>query len=168
MQCQQLVYFLNTLKKKVGQGNFAISLLSILGNSQGPSFEKTWIPITQICFVVSLIEIGPVISENRIFIVCHCIFGISLLSPLKKGQGPSIEQAWHPITQGCFEPSFIEIGPVVLEKKTKMRKVYKNDDDDNDATTDKCDEKISLEWAKKKLLQKSTHFIVNGLITSLI
>ena len=29
-------------------------------------------------------------------------------------------------------PSLVEIGRVILEKKMKLRKVYDNDDDDND------------------------------------
>ena len=53
---------------------------------------------------------------------------ISQLSPLGKGRGPSIEQTWIPFTQECFVPSLVEIGPVVLEKKMKMWKVYDNDD----------------------------------------
>ena len=44
-------------------------------------------------------------------------FAISLLSPLGKGHGPSFEQIWIPITQGCFVPSMVKIGQVVLEKK---------------------------------------------------
>ena len=39
---------------------------------------------------------------------------------------------WIPIIQGCFAPSLVEIGPVVLENKMKMWKVYDNNDDDND------------------------------------
>ena len=41
----------------------------------------------------------------------YCIFSISLLSPLKKGQGPSFEKTWIQITQECFVPSLVEIGP---------------------------------------------------------
>ena len=52
--------------------------------------------------------------------------------PLAKGRAPLFEQTWIPFTQGCFVPSLVEIGPVVLEKKMKMWKVYDNDDDDND------------------------------------
>ena len=29
-------------------------------------------------------------------------------------------------TQGCFVPSFIDIGPVVLEKEVKMSKIYRD------------------------------------------
>ena len=51
------------------------------------------------------------------FKFCQYIFAISLLSPRWKGRGPSYEQIWIPLTQGCVVPSLVEIGPVVLEKK---------------------------------------------------
>ena len=47
--------------------------------------------------------------------------------------GSSFEQTWILFIQGCFLPSLIEIGSVVLEKKMKMWKVYaNNNDNDND------------------------------------
>ena len=98
---------------------------------RGPSF----IPITQGCFVPSLVEIGPV-ALKKVFKVCQCIFPISLLSPFRKGLGPSFEQTWIPNTQGCFVPSLVEIGPVVLEKKMKMWKVYRQMDRQRDRQTD--------------------------------
>ena len=59
--------------------------------------------------------------------------------PLRKGHGPSFEQTWIPVIQGCFVPS--------LEKKMKMRKVYdNNDDNDNDdGQRTNFDRKSSLE-----------------------
>ena len=42
--------------------------------------------------------------------------------------GSSFEQTWIPFTQGCFVPSLVEIGPVVLKKKMKMWKVYRQTD----------------------------------------
>ena len=39
-----------------------------------------------------------------------------IISPLKRA-GPFIWKTWIPFTQGCFVPSLVEIGPVVLEKK---------------------------------------------------
>ena len=46
-------------------------------------------------------------------------------------------------------PSLVEIGPVVLEKKMKMWKVYDNDDDNDNDNDDgqrtKFDQKSSLE-----------------------
>ena len=41
--------------------------------------------------------------------------------PLEKGMAPSFEQTWFPITQGCFVPSLVEIGPVILKKIFKVR-----------------------------------------------
>ena len=41
----------------------------------------------------------------------------------------------NPFTQGCFLPRFVEIGPVVLEKKTKMSNVYDDNNDNYTKTT---------------------------------
>ena len=62
----------------------------------------------------------------------------------------SYEQTWIPFTQGCFLPSLVEIGPVVLEKKMKMWKVYDNNDNDDDGQRTNFDQKsLRLMWAKK-------------------
>ena len=50
------------------------SLLS-LREFIGSSFEETWIPFTQGCFVPRLFEIGSVVQ--RIFLFGQCIFAIS-------------------------------------------------------------------------------------------
>ena len=39
----------------------------------------------------SLVEIGPVVLEKKIFKFRQCIFGISKSSPLGKGLGPLLE-----------------------------------------------------------------------------
>ena len=39
---------------------------------------------------------------------------------LEKWCGPSFEKNLNPFTQGCIEPSLVEIGPVVLEKIFKF------------------------------------------------
>ena len=36
-----------------------------LVNGRGLSFEQTWIPFTQGCFVLSLVEIGSVVLEKK-------------------------------------------------------------------------------------------------------
>ena len=56
-------------------------------------------------------------------------FTISLLSPLGEGLGPSFEQTLIPSTKGCFVLCLVEIGPVVLEQKLKIKKVYRQADD---------------------------------------
>ena len=62
----------------------------------------------------------------------QCIFTISWLSPVGKGRGPSFGQTWIIFTQGCFVPSLVENGWVVLEKKVKMWKVYDNNNNNTD------------------------------------
>ena len=63
------------------------NVFSIFRNSLlGPSFEQTWILYTKGCFVPSLVEIGPVVLEKKIFKFCQCIFAISQLSTLGKGR----------------------------------------------------------------------------------
>ena len=82
------------------------------------------------CFVPSLLEIGlmvfkrnglPVVLENlKIFKFRRYNLPISLFSPLWKRRGPSFEQSWIPFTKGWYVSNLmIEIGSVVLEKKTK-------------------------------------------------
>ena len=64
------------------------------------------------------------------------------------GVGSSFEKNWIPFTQGYFVPSLVEIGPVGLEKKMKMLKVYGNDNNDdknNDGQRANFDQKSSLE-----------------------
>ena len=67
-----------------------------------------------------------------------------------------------PFTQECFVPSLVEIGPVVLEKKMKMWKVYRQTDGHTDRLTDRQqmigDQKrahlsFQLRWAKKAALE---------------
>ena len=53
--------------------------------------KKQWIPFTQECFVPSLVEIGQMVLEKKIFWICQCIFAISL-SPLGNRRGPSFEK----------------------------------------------------------------------------
>ena len=38
-----------------------------------------------------------------------------------KGAGPSFEQTWIPITQGCFMPSLVKIGPVILWPRRRWK-----------------------------------------------
>ena len=57
--------------------NSNISLISPLEKERGPSLEYSWISFTKECFVWSLVEIGSVVLENKIFKVRQCIFAIS-------------------------------------------------------------------------------------------
>ena len=124
---------------------FRVFLLSSpLGKTYKPSFGQTWIPFTQGCFVPSLVEIGPMVLKKKIFLISSMHFRYFVIIPLGKWRGPSFEQTWIPFTQGCFVPSLVEIGPVVLDKKMKMWKVYDNDNN-NDRQQTNFDQKYSLE-----------------------
>ena len=92
-------------------------LLSPLGEGHGPSFEQTWIPLTQGCFVPNLAEIGSVVLKKKILKYFQYNFSMLLLPPLEEGCQPSYVQTWFPLTQGCFVPSLVEIGLLVQEKK---------------------------------------------------
>ena len=97
-----------------------------LGKGHDPSFEETWILFTQECFLPSLVEIGPVELEKKIFKFFQCMLAILSLSPLGKVHGPNtyVKKKWIPMTKECSVPSLVEIGPVVL-KKMKMWTVYR-------------------------------------------
>jgi hypothetical protein len=94
--------------------------LSPLWRGPGPSFEQFRIPFTQGWFMPSLIEIGLLVLEEKIFKNVKCIFTLLWLSPLEEEQSPSFEQFRIPFPQGWFVPSLVKIGLVVLEKKSKM------------------------------------------------
>ena len=67
------------------------------------------------CFVPRLVAILAYWFWGRSF---QCIVNISISSFLGEGNDPSLEQG--PSTQGCFVPSLVEIGSVVLMKKLTM------------------------------------------------
>ena len=64
----------------------------------------------------SLVKFGPVVPEKKMFKRLQCISTISQLSLLWEKRGPSFEQICIPFTQGCFVPSLVESGQIVLEK----------------------------------------------------
>ena len=75
--------------------------------------------------------------------------------PLERGRGSSFEQTWIPFTQGCFEPSLVEIDPVVQEKNMKLWKVYANANDDDGQRTN-FDQKTLLEPSAQVSLKDLT------------
>ena len=66
-------------------------------------------------FVPSLVEIAQWFWR-RLFLIFAVI---SLLSLYGKEHGISFEQTLIPFSQGCFVPSLVEIGGVVLDKYFK-------------------------------------------------
>ena len=102
-------------------------------------------------FLQRFVEIDPVIPEKKIFKFRQYIFTLLFLFPLSKGFGPSFVQIWIPTTQGCFVPSLVDIGQVILEKRRKMWNIYENDDaddsDDDDGHRTHCEQESSLEFS---------------------
>jgi hypothetical protein len=83
------------LEKKIFKWLHPISAflkLSPLWRRPSPLFEQFRIPFTQGWFVPSLIEIGLLILENKIFKNFLCTFTLLLLSPLGEGQSHSFDQ----------------------------------------------------------------------------
>jgi len=79
-------------------------------------YEQTWISLPQGYPMPNINAFRPVVHEKKIF---EDLSKFSIFCPLlgpKRGQ-PLFEQIWIPIPQGCFLPSLVEIGLVVLEKK---------------------------------------------------
>ena len=64
----------------------------------------------------SLVELSPVVNDKKIFKSHQIIFFMYLLSPLEKGHELSS------FSQGCFMPSLVEMGLMVLKEKTKCEK----------------------------------------------
>ena len=85
--------------------------------------------------MVNLVEIGPVVLEKKIFEFHQCIFRYFVIISLGKERAHSFEQTRIPFTQGCFVECLVEIGQVVLEKKMKMLKVYRQTDGQTDGPT---------------------------------
>jgi hypothetical protein len=85
---------------------FTLSLLSPLKEGLSSFFKQTWIPLAQGCFVSSLVKIGPVVLEKKIFKwptpFLHCcdylLFEEDLALYLNKIEFPSLKdnlyQVW--------------------------------------------------------------------------
>ena len=81
-------------------------------------------------------------SEEESFLISSMYYRYFATTPFGKGHGPSFEQIWIPYTQGCFVPSLVEIGQMVLENM-KMGKVYRRT-----TGNQKSSLSLKLRWAK--------------------
>ena len=76
--------------------------------------------------MLSLVKMCAAVFEKKIFKSRECNFTILQLSPLGKRNGPTFElNKLYPFSQECFVPSLVKIGLVVLDKKSKIGKVYR-------------------------------------------
>ena len=94
-------------------------VIIFLGKGPGLSFKKIWIPFTQGCFVLSLIEIGQWfcrrIWRRRLFNFIIILLPFSYYLPLEKG-GALQWTNLNPLHPRMLCAKLGEIGSVVLEK----------------------------------------------------
>ena len=105
-----------------------ILLLSPLGKRRGPSFEQTWIPFTLGCCVLSLVDNGPVILESNFnFVNVFSLFRNYLA--LEKGVALYLNKLESPWPKNALCQVWYKVAhAVVLEKKMKIWKVYRQMD----------------------------------------
>ena len=82
--------------------------------------SQFWKGTTQGSFQQSFVEIGSVVSEEKISFKFHPLFSIFSLVAILVGSQDHRTQFWKGATQGSFQQSFVEIGSVVSEEKIKM------------------------------------------------
>ena len=75
---------------------------------------------------------------------------------------PSVPKTWIPITLGCFVPSLVEIGPVVLEKRSKIGKVYRRTDGRTyrQTTDDRGSEKLTCAFSSGELFKIMNNMLI--------
>ena len=83
-----------------------------LEKGQGPSFERNWIPLTQGCSVPSLVEIGPVVLENKSSMYFHCVAIISLWQRAWPNMGTNLNR----LHLECCMSSTLELDSVIPKK----------------------------------------------------
>ena len=72
-------------------------------------------------FQQSFVEIGSVVSEEKIFFLnSSSFFSIFSLAAILVGSRDHRTQFWKGAIQGSFHQSFVAIGPVVFEEKISM------------------------------------------------
>jgi hypothetical protein len=81
---------------------------------------QIWKGTTQGSFQQSLVEIGSVVSEEKIFFLFHPPFSIFSLAAILVGSRDHRTQFWKEATQVSFHQSLVAIGPVVSEEKIFM------------------------------------------------
>jgi hypothetical protein len=80
-----------------------------------------WKGTTQGSFQQSLIEIGSIVAEEKIFLKFHPpLFSIFSLAAILVGSRDHRTQLWKGATEGSFHQSLVAIGPVVSEEKIFM------------------------------------------------
>ena len=88
-------------------------LISSLERRCDPSFQHIGVPFTLGYSVPSLVEIGPVVLEKKIFKSYQCIFSKWLLSPLEKCMALNLNKIELPLPKNKLCHVWLKL---VLEK----------------------------------------------------
>ena len=83
--------------------------------------------------------------RRRVFKCFQCMFAILPLSPLEKKAALHLINFEFPLPQKCFVSTLVKIGPVLMEKKFKYRRI-----DEGQWTIRKGHLSLQLRWAKKR------------------
>jgi hypothetical protein len=82
--------------------------------------DTFWKGTTKGSFQQSLVEIGSVVSEEKIFFNFIPLFSIFSLVAILVGSRDHRTQFWKGATQRPFHQSLVAIGPVVSEEKINL------------------------------------------------
>ena len=94
-------------------------------------FAWNWPSGLRVFNVLSLCRYYLPLENKKLMVLektLNVIILFSLSSTFGKHCGPSYEQTWMPLAIWCFMLSLVKIGPLVLIKKLKMWKVYRQTD----------------------------------------
>ena len=124
-----------------------------LGRRCGSLFEETCIPFTQGCFVSSLVEIGLVVLEKKIFKVHQCNFVISLYSPLGKERTFYLNKLESPSPRHAMCQVLLKLSQWFLRRRRKCEKCTTT------TTTTTTTNNGEIVIRKKKFFLQSLSFI---------
>ena len=88
-------------------------------------------PLTRDALCQDWLKLAKWFWRIRFLNIFNIILHFRYYLPLEKGVAIHFNKLESP-TQGCFVPSLVEIGPVVLEKKSRIGKVYRQTDGQTD------------------------------------
>ena len=83
----------------------------------GHSFEQTWIFFTPKNFVLSLVEIDPVVLEKKIIKFRQCIFTNSLLSLLEKGGALHLNKLESPLLKDALYQVWLKLAQWIWRRR---------------------------------------------------
>ena len=120
---------------------FRYFVIISLWRATGPFIWTNLNPLHPRIHFESLVEIGPLVQEKKIFKFRQCI-DILWLSPVENGWGPLFEHSWIPFTQRWIVSSLVELVQRLLRKRWKY---YDHDNDNDDGQRTNLIQKSSLE-----------------------